>query len=696
MKVFQFLLLVCALGAFGGATVTVDPATKYNTNDGWETTTVWANTGSDNYYTDTLEAYRDQIADIAVNQIGLNRVRIELRSGSENPLDNFALFQSRQINFDTFKERWYHKVNDNNNPNVANANGFHFSELDYQMENVILPMKRKLEERGEALYLNLQLVDLNDAGSDRDGDGKHPTSNLFYDDEPDEYAELIYEAFKHLATKYGFIPDSLEIILEPDNTHPLWPAWDGATGVDIANNMIAAVKRLEAAGYSLKDVIGPSVVNAGNADKFFDEMISVPGALEMITMISYHAYQNTMTVSERQNILSRANAHGLKTGMLEYTKGDGFHWFFEALNTHISSYERWGYAAEHESTYIKTDLTDPKAPTFSLHDLTKDFTHIFPYIRPGATQIASSGDSVAYINPNGGYTVIISNVQGDYGAFSIKGLPAGTYEIISYGRDGRDVDTYGVTYPDRTISSGETLTLPSVTTSRGLITVFTKGSKVVTDTQAPSVPQNLTASSSSTSQVDLSWDASTDNVGVFRYRIFRNGFEIGVSENTRFIDTTVTTGSYTYEVSAFDASLRESAKSQSVRVNLGGTSVGVFEDVFYTDFGSYIEISGLKSGFQGDLYIPDTIGEAPVTHVAANAFKDETGLTGVVFGIHITSLGSGAFAGASNLNLLFFEGHAPQTVGSNALDGLSTGGEGILFSRSDWIQHTFLVEFCPD
>ena len=48
------------------------------------------------------------------------------------------------------------------------------------------------------------------------------------------------------------------------------------------------------------------------------------------------------------------------------------------------------------------------------------------------------------------------------------------------------------------------------------------------DTVAPTAPSNLTALTSAR-QVRLTWTASTDNVGVDRYRVFRDGLEIGTS-----------------------------------------------------------------------------------------------------------------------------------------------------------------------
>src|SRR5437867_212659 len=43
------------------------------------------------------------------------------------------------------------------------------------------------------------------------------------------------------------------------------------------------------------------------------------------------------------------------------------------------------------------------------------------------------------------------------------------------------------------------------------------------DTTAPSTPAGLSASAVSSSQINLSWSASTDNVGVTGYRVYRAG-----------------------------------------------------------------------------------------------------------------------------------------------------------------------------
>src|SRR6185503_16838505 len=52
------------------------------------------------------------------------------------------------------------------------------------------------------------------------------------------------------------------------------------------------------------------------------------------------------------------------------------------------------------------------------------------------------------------------------------------------------------------------------------------------DTQPPSTPAVLSASAVSSTQVNLSWTLSTDNVGVTGYQVLRNNFVIASVPNS--------------------------------------------------------------------------------------------------------------------------------------------------------------------
>ncbi len=84
------------------------------------------------------------------------------------------------------------------------------------------------------------------------------------------------------------------------------------------------------------------------------------------------------------------------------------------------------------------------------------------------------------------------------------------------------------------------------------------------DTTPPSVPANLTATAVSPSRINLSWDASTDDVGVTGYNIYKDGggTPIATTTGTTYQDTGLSPlTSYTYNVSAVDAAPNESAQS---------------------------------------------------------------------------------------------------------------------------------------
>jgi chitodextrinase len=90
-----------------------------------------------------------------------------------------------------------------------------------------------------------------------------------------------------------------------------------------------------------------------------------------------------------------------------------------------------------------------------------------------------------------------------------------------------------------------------------------------TDTTAPSVPGGLTSKVVPlTATVKLSWSASTDNVGVAGYRVYRNGVKITQVAGTTAKDTTTAySTNYSYTVTAVDAAGNESAASTAVIVH---------------------------------------------------------------------------------------------------------------------------------
>jgi hypothetical protein len=94
---------------------------------------------------------------------------------------------------------------------------------------------------------------------------------------------------------------------------------------------------------------------------------------------------------------------------------------------------------------------------------------------------------------------------------------------------------------------------------------------VVTDTEPPSTPTGLTGTYFPISRsVFLTWQPSTDNVGVVGYRVYRNGIQLSTSYDTQEYNYWVATGiTYTYTVAAYDRAGNSSVQSDPVTIYAG-------------------------------------------------------------------------------------------------------------------------------
>jgi chitodextrinase len=85
------------------------------------------------------------------------------------------------------------------------------------------------------------------------------------------------------------------------------------------------------------------------------------------------------------------------------------------------------------------------------------------------------------------------------------------------------------------------------------------------DVSAPTTPSNLSATAISSSQINLSWSASTDDVGVSSYKIYRNESLLTTTAQTSLQDTGLSESTnYCYTVSAQDSAGNQSAQSGEV------------------------------------------------------------------------------------------------------------------------------------
>ncbi|MCK5252461.1 MAG: hypothetical protein KAQ96_05905, partial [Thermoplasmata archaeon] len=379
-------------------TITIDTDVTYQTITSWEATAWMGQDSSPN-----LANYSDDVMDLAVNELGLNRLRLEIRAGVENPDDYWAQWQEGLVDYDFWRSHRYTTVNDDADPDNINWSAFHFSELDNTVEKVVLPFMQKVISRGETPLINLNYVAFT---------GQNGAGLPYIHDDADEYAEMMLATFIHLEGNYSIVPDYVEIILEPDNV----VQW---TGYTIGNAIVATQTKLADAGYHPK-FIAPSNTNMGGAITYFDQMATVTGAMDALAELSYHRYGG-VSDQNLQTIDLRRRTYGINTSMLELM-GSGHDDLNKDLTVaNCSSWQQYALAGfgpgDNGGVYFLIDESVPSDPVVTMGWRTKFLRQYFHYVRPGATRVGATTDEagydpVAFINPDGSHIVVV-NAEAD-------------------------------------------------------------------------------------------------------------------------------------------------------------------------------------------------------------------------------------------------------------------------------------------
>jgi hypothetical protein len=208
-------------------TITLDPSRTYQTITGWEVAAFALEPGNP-----AFPNFKDTLFDQAVNDVGINRVRLEVRSGIENTEDTWSDYLTGKIDYQTWRSRRYATVNDNADPQTINPAGFQFTQMDDTIDRIVNPLRRLLAAKGERLIVNVNYVAFTN----------QITTGVYIHNNPAEYAEYVLATYLHLKEKYGWVPDLWEVVLEPDNVSQ----WNGKL---LGQALVAAADRLKQAGF---------------------------------------------------------------------------------------------------------------------------------------------------------------------------------------------------------------------------------------------------------------------------------------------------------------------------------------------------------------------------------------------------------------------------------------------------------------
>ncbi|MFF0398526.1 glycoside hydrolase family 48 protein [Streptomyces sp. NPDC005248] len=210
------------------------------------------------------------------------------------------------------------------------------------------------------------------------------------------------------------------------------------------------------------------------------------------------------------------------------------------------------------------------------------------------------------------------------------------------------------------------------------------------DTEPPTAPAGLTVTATTNNSVSLSWSASTDNVAVTGYDVYRNGVLAGSTTTRTFTDQGLAAATaYSYAVAARDAGGNTSALSTTVSATTksGGGGTGSVK-VQYKNTDSSATDNQIRLGLQ----IVNT-GSAPVDLSTVEVrywFSSEAGASTFSTYCDYAALGS------SNIDHTVVTVSSPKTGADHYLEVGFTGGAGSLaagastgevqlrLNKSDW------------
>jgi hypothetical protein len=324
----------------------------------------------------------NQLLDAAVFELGLTRLRLEVGPYME-------------------------KGNDNADPDITNLEGFYFSWLNCCVEEIILPIKERIEKRGDRLVLTVSYAIEN-----------WETPEWLQDSR--EYAEFARTVLTHLREKYKLVPD-------------YWVLGNESRMGHSAMGMLGEWMKKE--GFSTRFAF-PEAVNLQTAIEYMNELNQkYPEAAAFIGQVTYHIYGKGGN-PERNKLRDWVKELGVTTAMTEKIGAGPDQLFLDLTEADVSAWQRyslvWFGDKPGEGTYF---MIKPDYSGFLRSQQYWELRQYFNYIRPGAVRVKiTSSDAsvkpVAFLSPKGKPVVVILN-KGGVSQALIKGLPGG-HNRVSY------------------------------------------------------------------------------------------------------------------------------------------------------------------------------------------------------------------------------------------------------------------------
>lgn len=387
----------------------------------------------------------------------------------------------------------------------------------------------------------------------------------------DEWVETVLSA-----AYYGYTHGHTFGIFAPDNEEDFGRN-EGVsmTAAVYAEAMNKLAIRMDTVGMNNVRLIGPSVAQITQT-AYADAMANYPALMAKLDHMDYHNYSGQIG-----STVTNAISHGKDQWMGEFSNYDQLDAYVYGGTSGLMMWDGYDSIYNHavlnnHGTTAPNDVGDvlpwiaynANTQTYTPRKGFYEFGQFFKYLPLGSVRIAASqskGDAYAFQDPVSKRVTIIgendATTATNY-SFTLSNLaPIPSMQSMTTSLND---DTANMT-PGVTV----TLTNNTFTYTVAAGTIFTLTYAPATETVPPTSPTNLTAQGS-VGKATLNWTASTDNVGVTGYTVYRStvaGFtpsastKIGSTTTATTFTDTAASGTYYYQVVANDAAGNSSPSS---------------------------------------------------------------------------------------------------------------------------------------
>lgn len=439
-------------------TITLDETVTYQIMYGWQAAGAGDTTDAN------FSLYRDALHTDAVDNLGIDRIRLEITKVQDAAQDHFVL------------------------ANIASA-----------FNSAITAFRQKVLDAGKQFYLDVCVV-----GGGGTGTKKGFSFNSYGAGNAAAFASAMAEVYGYIYANYGFYPDTWEI-LEPDTFG--WLTGVGLTAAGSIPDIFATTyDALVAAGLPYASGFSSYSTAVGQHNEWINTYNA--GASSQRTKLRasiaeyiFHDYgdANDASLATAASDLASAQAvatvpGGISSAMLERTTADYIRLHRLLSIANISSFQQYTMAfnpgSDNGAQYYVTQATSPYFTIASRTKLLRQyFLHIRPYaVRYKATSLDANFDAVAFRNADGSRVVVVKALAA--GQFTISGLPAGIVSARYSTASAYDQLAANFILP---AGGSYTLSIPAA----GALTIF-EVVPAVSRSQVVSYPATCTAGTSAT------------------------------------------------------------------------------------------------------------------------------------------------------------------------------------------------------